>query len=82
MGGLAPSYSLYFEINESTKTQVMFAKKTAFKGRAYYELSMGNSSLTSTRESIGKLKAVNNEDNTFTLYDCGKNYSKKGLSFH
>jgi hypothetical protein len=49
----------------------MFAKRTAFKGGAYYLISMGNSSLMSKREEIGKLKSVPNEENTFTLYDCG-----------
>ena len=55
----------------------MFAKRTAFKGGAYYLISMGNSSLMSKREEIGKLKSVPNEENTFTLYDCGKNYTAK-----
>ena len=59
----------------------MFAKRTAFKGGAYYLISMGNSSLMTNREGIGKLKSVPNEDNTFTLYDCGKNYTTKSVSF-
>jgi hypothetical protein len=60
----------------------MFAKRTAFKGGAYYLISMGNSSLMTTRESIGKLKSVVDEENTFTLYDCGQNYAQKSVSYN
>ena len=52
----------------------MNAKKTALKGGAYYQISLGNKN--SVYENIGKLKSVTNETNIFTLYDCGKNYTE------
>ena len=56
----------------------MTGKRVAFKGGAYYQITMeGN-----TKEPLGKLKAVQGEDNTFTLYDCGKNYKEKMVSYN
>lgn len=88
MNKMTPSYYLYLEIPTGKKILVLYAKKMPFTKSSYYLISLQknkerkNESIKETDNTcLGKLRAMDGDQDKFILYDNGENFKKKGLQF-
>ena len=85
MKKLTPSFYLYLEKNNGGRILVLYAKKMPFKKQSYYMISLEkNKQKSEARDSdncLGKLRALDNDQDKFVLYDNGENYNTKGVQF-
>ena len=86
MNKMTPSYYLYLEIPTGKKILVLYAKKMPFTKSSYYLISLQknkerkNENIKETDNTcLGKLRAMDGDQDKFVLYDNGENFKKKGL---
>ena len=71
-----PAFNLYYEKPYGNRVLILYGKKRAFNKTANYLISLSrNKGSRDSNVCVGKLRA-NPENDKFTLYDNGENYSK------
>lgn len=83
---LKPSFYLNLEKNNGGKILVLYAKKMPFMKSSYYLISLekNKSRVGPKKEAdtcLGKLRAIDSDNEQFVLYDNGENFAKKGVQY-
>lgn len=87
MNKLSPSFYLNLEKSSGGTVLILYGKKMPFKKSSYYLISLEknkarvNAAQKEADLCIGKLRAVDGDQDKFVLYDSGENYAQKGVQY-